>query len=274
MHKKLINFVKYNNAFPIIVAICLLSTGVTFAASPSARDAVYGSSEEVVSVDNGLIVSADLDNFNFNLKVNTLTEDANNYYANYSYSTLIVEDDIWQERVIEKTLKVSKEALSDKDLGLYVTKELGDNINYELSYLKRVQKMEREKGESQKVVVVTYSGLIGKLLNPKAMVIEGYDPVIPEVTPEPSGTADSAPEDPRVIPDTPNTEVPVDNGPIITIPDVPIDSGDSGTTTPETVPPAGTSTPDTIAEPTPTPEITIPEPIPSVPATEPVSAQE
>ena len=183
MYQKILHFIKYNNAFTIIFVICFFSFGIGFAASPEMRDSVYSSEETVTSVDNSLIVSADLDNFNFNLRINSVTEDEKNYYATYSYQTLAIEDGIWQNKEIEKTLTVSKEALGGKDLGLYVAEELGENINYELSYLKRVQELEKEKGKSQKVITVEYSGLIGKLLNPKEEVIEGYSPVIPEPVP-------------------------------------------------------------------------------------------
>lgn len=183
MYKKALDFIKYNNAFTIGIMVLFLGAGISFAASPDLRDSVYSSTETVVSVDNSWIVSADLDNFDFNLTINSITEDEKNYYAVYSYQTLAVEDSIWQNQETEKTLTVSKEALDGKDLGLYVAKELGENINYELSYLKRVQKLEIEKGKSQKVIATEYAGLIGKLLDPKEEVIEGYSPVIPEVVP-------------------------------------------------------------------------------------------
>ncbi|MEK7135183.1 MAG: hypothetical protein AAB780_00560 [Patescibacteria group bacterium] len=193
MYRKIIHFVKYNNAFTIIFVTCFFGFGITYAASPTVRESVYASEQAVVSIDNSLIVSADLDNFNFNLRINSITDDAKNYYVVYTYQTLAIEDGFWREKEIEKTLTVSKEALGDKDLGLYVARELGENINYELSYLKRVKKLEKENGESRKVVTTEYSGLIGKLLDPKEQVIEGYNPVIPEPVPEVATTAETNP---------------------------------------------------------------------------------
>lgn len=184
MYQEVLNFIKYNNAFTIIFVVVFFGFGISFAANPEMRDIVYSSEETVVSIDNTLVVSADLDNFNFNLRINSVTEDDKNYYAVYSYQTLEIKNDFWQNKEIEKTLTVNKEALGGKDLGLYMAEELGENIRYELSYLKRVQKLEKEKGESLKVVTTAYSGLIGKLLNPKEEVIEGYNPVIPEIVPE------------------------------------------------------------------------------------------
>ena len=202
--QKVLNFIKYNNAFTIIFVICFFSFGISFAESQEVRDSIYSSKETVVSIDNSLVVLADLDNFNFNLRINSVSDDEKNYYATYSYQTLMIEDSIWQNRQIEKTLTVSKEALGGKDLGLYLAQELGDNISYELSYLKRVKALEKEKGQSQKVVTVEYSGLVGKLLDPKEKVIEGYNPVIPEVIEKVPATAESRPE--SVIVSTPYSE--------------------------------------------------------------------
>src|SRR3989344_2837298 len=204
MNNGLLNFIKYNNTFTIIFVLVFFSFGISFAASSDLRDSVYSSEETAVSVDNSLIVSADLDNFSFNLRINSIIEDEKNYYATYSYQTLTIENSVWQSKEIEKTLTVNKEALEGKDFGLYLAKELGENINYELSYLKRVQKLEREKGESQKIVATEYSGLIGKLLDPKEEVIEGYNPVIPEPAPEVAATVESNPEE--VIVSTPRSE--------------------------------------------------------------------
>lgn len=184
MYERLLHFVKYNNAFTIILAIFFFSFGISFAASPQIREGVYSSEETLVSIDNSLIVDADLDSFAFNLKINSITDDDKNYYITYSYKTLAIEDGVWKNKDMEKVLNVSKVSLDGRDLGLHVARELGENINYELSYLKRVQKLEKEKGESQKVVNVEYSGLIGKMLDPKQKVIEGYDPVIPELVKE------------------------------------------------------------------------------------------
>ena len=253
--QKIIHFIKYNNAVSIIFAVVFLGFSISFAASPDLRESVYSSEETVVSVDNGIIVSADLDNFNFNLRINSVTEDEKNYYAVYSYQTLAIADGIWQGKEIEKTLTVSKEALAGKDLGLYVAEELGENINYELSYLKRVQILEKEKGEVQKVVAVEYSGLIGKLLDPKEMVIEDYNPVIPEPAPEIPVTptmVESNPEE--VVVSTPYAE-----------PQTEPESTPQPQPEPE-IEPVATSTspqPEPEPEPAPAPEIPIDEPLPA-----------
>ncbi|MDP2789202.1 MAG: hypothetical protein Q8O46_04125 [bacterium] len=180
MLQKIVNFIKYNNATAIIFTMIFSGVSVSLAASPQVRDSVYSSSEVVSSIDNRLIISANLDNFDFNLRINSVTDDAENYYVAYDYKTLSIEDSIWKNVNLNKTLKVQKEAIEDRDLGLFVAQELAENINSELYYLQRVQELEREKGKSKKVITVEYGGLVGKLLDPEEKVIEGYDPVIPE----------------------------------------------------------------------------------------------
>jgi hypothetical protein len=272
MFQKIINFIKYHNAFAILFVAVFFGFGMSYAAIPEVRDSVYSSKETVVSIDNGLIVSADLDNYSFNLRVNSVTEDEKNYYASYTYQTLAIQDSVWQNVEIEKTLTVDKEALEGKDLGLYVAQELGENINYERSYLKRVQKLEKQKGESQKVVAVEYLGLIGKLLNPTEKVINGYNPVIPEITATPTPT----PEENPVIQSTPEPT------PVIILIPTPESTPETTTTptpeatltpeltptpapepTPEITPtPTPTPTPESTPTPTPTPEVTT-EPTPA-----------
>jgi len=230
--QKIVDFVKYNNAFTIAFVLVFFGFGISFAASPELRDGVYSSEETVVSIDNSMIISTDLDNFNFNLKINSITEDEKNYYAVYSYQTLAITDDIWQGKEIEKTLAVDKDALGGKDLGLYVAQELGENINYELSYLKRVQQLEKEKGEAQKVVAVEYSGLIGKLLDPKEKVIEGYNPVIPEPVPEVPAAVKSNPEEVIVSVQHPEPEITPATEPLIIEPLPSVVATGEATTTP------------------------------------------
>ncbi len=282
MYQKILHFIKYHNAVTIVFVLVFFGFGVSYAAIPEVRDSVYSSTETVVSVDNGLIASADLDNFNFNLVINSVTEDDKNYYADYSYQTLAIIDGVWQTKAMEKTLKVSKAALSGKDFGLYAAEELGEFVKYELSFLKRVQKLEKEKGVSQKAVAVAYSGLIGKLLNPKERIIMGYSPVIKEVSKQEKALVVHPPSRPSlevsVITAEPTLPTPTESGvgtptesvgaalkptPIETIPATASTSPEQATTTlPQTEPaqePTSTSTPtlETIA--TSTPEI-IPEP--------------
>lgn len=269
MFDKFLLFIRYNNAFAIAIVLLFSGFGVTYAASPEVRDSVYASKQTVVSVDNHAIVAVDLNNFNFNLRINTVTDDSKNYYVAYSYQTLVIADDIWQVTPVNKTLTVNKDSLDGKDLGLYAAKELGDNMDYELSYLKRVQKLEIEKGASQKVVTTEYSGLVGRLLNPKESVIEGYNPVIPEPVPEVASPepAVTPTENPVAHPEPQTTPAPVVQPPTEPAPEA---TSTATSTPPAPAPePTATSTPasDTTATSAPTVDAvatstpTAPEPV-------------
>jgi hypothetical protein len=126
-------FIKYHNAFAIGLGLVFIMAGA-FAASPDLRETLISRQEIIRSIDNRGIISTDLDNFNFGLRIKSVDEDENNYYIVYTYKTLAIEDYVWQEVEKENTLAVSKETLGDRDLGLYVAEELGEVIDYQLSY--------------------------------------------------------------------------------------------------------------------------------------------
>ena len=204
MFEKIRNLLKYNNAVPIIFTILFGGLSVSFAASPNIRGAVYSSQSQITSIDNRAIVSADLDNYVFGLQIKSVTEDNENYYVTYDYTTLSLSDGVWGNVSEEKVFKANRESLGDKDLGLYVARQLADNINYERSYLKRAQDIEKGKGVSQKVVTTEYAGLVGKFINPTEKVVEGYTPVIPElpeviVVPESAATSSGQTASPSIV---------------------------------------------------------------------------
>ena len=203
---RIIHFIKYHNAFTIGLVVIFTGFSATFAASPAVRDNIYSSRETVISTDNSRIISADLDQFSFNLKIESVTEDEKKYYIAYTFLTLAVKANVWQDMSKGATLVVSKEALSGQDLGLHVAKQLSDNINYELSYLKRVQELQKERGWSQKIVSIEYAGLVGRFLDAKEKVLSGYQPVIPEVV---LGVSIPAPAPAETTPAPMPTTVPV-----------------------------------------------------------------
>ena len=180
--QKIINFIKYHNAFAIGIIIVFVGFSTALAVSPELRedivDVLVSEEQAVQSIDNNYILSADLDNFDFNLQIKDISEDPKNYYVLYAYQTIAIQDYAWQELEKEKTMTVSKEALGGKDLGIYIAEELGEVIDYELAYLREVQTLETEKGLTQKIVTTQYAGLIGVFLNPKEKVFPGYEPVV------------------------------------------------------------------------------------------------
>ena len=159
MFQKFVNFIKYNNIAAIIISLVFGSVTASFAASPALRSSVYSSIDSIKSIDNHAIVSADLFNFNFDLKITSVTNDSINYFVSYSFKTLAIKDDVWQIVDMVRVLIVNKEDLGKNDLGIFAAKQLSDVINYELDFLKRTQKNEKDKGTTNKVITTEYSGL-------------------------------------------------------------------------------------------------------------------
>ncbi len=181
--RKFWHFLQYNNAIPIALFILFGGTGAVFAASPEVRGAVISSEDTVQSIDNTYIIGADLGKRDFKLQITDVKEDDEMYYVTYTYQTISIVDYVWQEVSVTKTLEFSKKELTGKDLGLFVAKQLGEAMTQEIAYLSEVQKQEREKGASLKVIATEYSGLIGRMLDTDEKVFAGYDPVVAEAFP-------------------------------------------------------------------------------------------
>lgn len=184
MLQKLTHFIKYHNALPIAVSLVVAGSGAALAATNDAvREQIVSEEVVVQSVDNNYILSTDLAAFNPGLQITTVEEDDDFYYVAYTYNTIAIDDYLWRDKVVEETLAVSKEALGERDLGAYVAEELGQTVEAKMAYLKDVQKIEKKRGVSKKVATVTYSGLVGKFLEPKEETFEGYTPVKEEQRP-------------------------------------------------------------------------------------------
>jgi hypothetical protein len=179
MFKKIINFIKYNSMVMAIVAVAFVAVASAIAANEDVRDKVIG--EEIVEtqgVDNSLLLATDLEDFDLGMKITNVMEDAENYYIDYQFNTLGIQDNVWQEIFNQSQLVVSIEALEGGDLGLYIMEELGEVIDYQLAYLKEVQENEEEKGETLIVETTIYTGLIGLVLDTKTKELPGYEPVV------------------------------------------------------------------------------------------------
>ena len=179
-----INFIKYNNAFTFIAALLFIATASTFAASPELRgdaiNVVISQKQKILSLDNTKLIAQDFGKFDSKLQIREIKEDSENYYVKYSFRTFVIRDYVWQEDDAEKILSVSKSFLANRDLGLYTAQELGEVVDYNLSYLKETQEIEKKRGETNKVVAIEYGGLIGKFLDPKEKEFPGYQPVVEE----------------------------------------------------------------------------------------------
>ena len=178
--QKIIHFIKYNNTFTIILALILVSGGSAFA-SEDVRDTVIGETIEVRSgVNNSQIISADLQDFDMALKIENVEEDDASYLVDYSYKTMAIKDNVWQEVFKWGSLNVSKERIEGMDLGEYVAREIGELADYEMRNLEEVQEIESEKGLQEQIVAVTYTGLKGLIFDNETKTLDNYEPVIKE----------------------------------------------------------------------------------------------
>lgn len=206
--QKLLSFIKYNNAFVIGLVLVLFGGGAIIAASPDTRSAIAGREIVIVQgVDNSRIINADLENFDFQMKINNVTEDAVNYYVDYSFRTIGIESNEWQTITRNLQMTVAKDALAGQDLGLYVQKQLASIADNELAYLKQAQDAEIEKGATQIVRTTDYTGLIGLVLDVKNAVLPGYEPVVkPEPAELAQNTEPQTPLEPEALPEPVLTE--------------------------------------------------------------------
>ena len=178
--QKIIHFIKYNNTFTIILALILVSGGSAFA-SEDVRSTVIGETIETrTGVDNSQIISADLQNFDMSLKIENVEENDTSYIVDYSYKTMGIKDDVWQEVFRGGNLNVSKERIEGIDLGEYVAREIGELADYEIRNLKEVQNIESEKGLREQIVATTYTGLKGLIFDNETKTIDNYEPIIKE----------------------------------------------------------------------------------------------
>lgn len=180
--RNLINFFRYDNAFIIILGVLFLATGGAFA-SERVRDAVIGEKvEELSGVDNSALLVVNLNSFKQKISITDVTEDEENYYVAYSFHTIDIKDNAWQDITKNQRLGVPKEALNGgKDLGLYVQSELAQVIDGQLAYLKDVQKKEQDKGQTKIIKTTKYTGLMGLVLDSATKELEGYEPVVRRV---------------------------------------------------------------------------------------------
>lgn len=175
--RKIINFIKYNNAFTIIIALIFFSAGGALA-NEKVRDTVIG--QTIITkngTDNTQIISANLDNFDMGLRIKSVKEDDKFYYVDFDYKTIDAIDGIWKEIIKEKNMYVSKASLRDMDLGVYLAEELSQLTAKEMAYMKEVQSIEKNKGEQKQTESVEYTGLKGLVFNNETKELAGYKPV-------------------------------------------------------------------------------------------------
>lgn len=174
--QRLVHFLSYNNAVPIAVSFMLLGAGGAFAAANP--EAIYSSEETVLSIDNTYIAGKDLTAWSPRVEITSVTEDTEQYYVAYNFTTIALVDAVWKDVTEARVLPVAKGVLGNTlDLGLYATRQLNEVIDAEISRLRETQEYER-KVVSNKTVATAYGGLVGRLLDDRTEVLPGYVPVV------------------------------------------------------------------------------------------------
>lgn len=171
-----LHFLSYHNAVPIAVSVVLLGAGASFAATNP--ETIYSESQTILSIDNTYLINKDLTAYSPRAQIAAVTEDADTYYIEYTLYTIDLDDAVWKDVSRGQLMKVSKAALGPyRDLGVYVTGQLKENIEQEIRRLTETQEIEK-RNVSQKIVATEYGGLIGKMLDTTTEMLPGYTPVV------------------------------------------------------------------------------------------------
>ncbi|MHB1086988.1 MAG: hypothetical protein ACYCZ0_04560 [Minisyncoccota bacterium] len=186
-----LHFLSYHNAVPIAVSVVLLGAGASFAATNP--ETIYSESQTVLSIDNTYLVNKDLGSYSPRAQIVAVTEDVDTYYIEYVLYTIDLDDAVWKDVTRRQVMKVSKEALGPyRDLGVYVTGQLKENIEQEIRRLAETQEIEK-RNISQKIVATEYGGLIGKMLDTTTETLPGYTPVVvPPPEPQVAASGEAA----------------------------------------------------------------------------------
>jgi hypothetical protein len=175
MFQKILNFLKYNNATVLIIAVFFLASGGVFAQTETGQQFIGEQQTSTKGIDNTLLLSADLSAFDMDFRIEKVDRDEKYYYVTYTCLDLVVNNNAWEYQLNEKIRKVSLK-LKD-DLGKYLAEEFQDDYEARIKELKEAQAKAQETGTEVRQEVVEYSGLIGKTLAVAEKVFPGYDAV-------------------------------------------------------------------------------------------------
>ena len=178
--RKIFDFIKYNNAAVIILAIVLILGGGALAAGP---ENIGQKQTSIQGVDNTALLAADLDAFNMDFKIENIEQDEKYYYVTYNFLDLVILDNAWQYQLSRKTQKVSRKI--KEDIGVYMAKFMAKHYEAKMRELKQEKSLAQSAGEQKRVEVTEYSGLIGRTLDLASVIFPGYDPVVKNELPSP-----------------------------------------------------------------------------------------
>lgn len=146
--KKMLDFLKYNNAVPFLFFALLLGAGTALATSPQLRQSVFTPGGTIPSAapaqtDTSKLLDLNIKELDLDLRIDTLTEDRVNYYVSYSYQTWAVVDFAWQEMRKVGKMDIPKALLGKRDLKTYLIEQIGQVMDREIAYLGEAQTIAR-----------------------------------------------------------------------------------------------------------------------------------
>lgn len=207
--RSIIDFIKYNNAVPLVLAVLMLGTGVAFAANPIVREALFPTDSGPIgpppAADAGALLATDPEDFEQAFRIDAVIEAEESYRIGYSYRTFEVTDNRWQVVAKTKELNVPKALLGKRDLGLYAAEQIGQVMDREIAYLDDVR-THALKPDQKTSASREYAGLVGRSLDAEERRFDGYNPVVKE--------AEVVEEKKAVPPDTVSIGLPGDTVPI------------------------------------------------------------
>lgn len=180
-YQKIIHFIKYNNAFVLIVVFVLGVSGIALGNENIREGVLLGKEEMEMGVDNAVLLATDVESWSFQPQILSIETDEEYYYVSYKFRTLGVRNNIWQEIWQENLLKFPKQSDRYTDVADYITKEIGEVIQHQHQLLKDTKKIAMTEGRTQRIVVVEYNGLVGSILNLERKVIPQENPLLAEV---------------------------------------------------------------------------------------------
>ena len=170
------SFIKYNNAFLVVLVIgVMLFSSLAFASEEVRENTIGAKQVYAEGVDNTLLLETDLAVFNMDFTITGIIEDDESYLITYSYIDLVLEAGAWQMQEKQGGRKISKPFR--RDLGLYLADQLSQEAKARLKELKKIKQQELTKGETKIMQITKYSGLIGKVLDISANTFPNYEPI-------------------------------------------------------------------------------------------------
>lgn len=181
--RSIIDFIKYNNAVPLILAVLMLGTGVVFAANPAVRESLFPTDSGPIgpppATEVDELLSTDPEDFEKSFRIDSVAEVGQSYRIGYSYRTFEVTDNRWQVVAKTKELDIPKALLGKRDLGLYAAEQIGQVMDREIAYLDAVRahalKLDQKANSSRE-----YGDLVGRSLDAEKRRFDGYNPVVKE----------------------------------------------------------------------------------------------